>query len=217
MRIVVPRYSAHDLPDLKAAATSGNALRIEVRIDVAGVVAKATALSGPEKLKKLALGAASQWRFPALPVESAKAERIGLIVFSFIPSTDWVWIVTGGQEHSHSLPAAPLEKNGQLPKPKDQGVIEQQQHGQNRCQEADIANARAQGSVEVQVLISEQGDVLAARAISGHPLLHAASVEAALKWKFKPTLQSGVPVKVAGILTFNYKLQPDRKPDMTRQ
>ncbi|HMY74837.1 MAG TPA: hypothetical protein PLQ88_23665 [Blastocatellia bacterium] len=38
-------------------------------------------------------------------------------------------------------------------------------------------------------------------------MLHAASVEAALKWKFKPTLVEGVPVKVEGILTFNDKLQ----------
>ena len=35
--------------------------------------------------------------------------------------------------------------------------------------------------------------------------------------KFKPSLEGGIPVKVADILTFNYKLQPDGKPDLTRQ
>lgn len=85
LRIVVPRYSAHDLPDLKAAAASGDGLKIEVRIDEAGLVAKAMALAGPEKLRKLALRAASQWMFPALSAESAKRQRTGLVVFSFMP------------------------------------------------------------------------------------------------------------------------------------
>lgn len=218
LRIVVPRYSTHDLPDLKAAAASGSALKIEVQIDEAGLLTKATLLAGPEKLKNPALRAASQWTFPPLPIEGVKSQRIGMVVFSFMAVGDWVWISAGGREHSHSIPAMPLEKSGKLSKPKDQFIFEQDQFGKPACQDVENPNAqKAQGSVEVQVLISEQGDVLAARAISGHPLLHAASVEAALKWKFKPTLQGGVPVKVAGILTFNYKLQPDRKPDMTRQ
>lgn len=215
-KIIAPRYSAHDLPDLQTAAAIGDALKIEVRIDEAGLVTKATALTGPEKLRKLALRAASQWTFPPLPTEGVK--RIGLVVFSFMPVADSVWISAGGREYSHSIPAVPLEKSGMLRKPKDQFIFDQEQSGQSACQEAENPNApKAQGSVVVQVLISEEGNVIAARAISGHPLLHAASVEAALQWKFKPTLTGGVPVKVEGNLTFNYKLQPDGKPDVIRQ
>jgi TonB family protein len=67
--------------------------------------------------------------------------------------------------------------------------------------------ARAQGAVQVQVTISEDGRVIAAEAVSGHPLLKDAALQAARQWVFKPTELSGVPVKVQGILTFNFTLQ----------
>ena len=63
---------------------------------------------------------------------------------------------------------------------------------------------RASGKVEVQVLINELGYVISAEAISGHPLLRAASVEAAKKSKFKMTLLEGIPVKVSGIIVYNF-------------
>ncbi len=66
--------------------------------------------------------------------------------------------------------------------------------------------ARAAGKVEVQVTISEQGEVIEAIAVSGHPLLRDAAVNAAKQWVFKPTELSGVPVKVQGILAFNFTL-----------
>jgi TonB family protein len=69
--------------------------------------------------------------------------------------------------------------------------------------------ARAAGKVEVQVTISEQGKVIEAVPISGHPLLRDASVDAAKQWVFKPTKLSGVPVKVQGILVFNFTLVED--------
>lgn len=64
--------------------------------------------------------------------------------------------------------------------------------------------AHASGTVEVQVVIDEQGNVSAARAISGHPLLHAANVEAARRAKFSPTLLEGDPVKVAGVIAYHF-------------
>lgn len=63
------------------------------------------------------------------------------------------------------------------------------------------------GKVEVQVTISEEGRVIEAIAISGPELLRDAAVQAAKQWVFKPTKADGVPVKVQGILTFNFELQ----------
>ena len=63
---------------------------------------------------------------------------------------------------------------------------------------------RAMGPVEVQVLIDEEGSVFSAYAVSGHPLLRVSSVTAACKAKFRPTLLSGQPVKVSGIVTYNF-------------
>ena len=67
--------------------------------------------------------------------------------------------------------------------------------------------ARAAGAVQVQVTISEEGRVIDAQVVSGHPLLRDAALQAARQWVFKPTELSGVPVKVQGILTFNFTLQ----------
>ena len=63
---------------------------------------------------------------------------------------------------------------------------------------------KAEGAVNVQVLIDEQGNVVSANAVSGHPLLRQASEQAALGAKFKPTLLSGQPVKVNGIIVYNF-------------
>lgn len=72
----------------------------------------------------------------------------------------------------------------------------------------DIArNARAQGSVEVRVMIDEGGNVIEAQAVSGHPLLRAAAVSAAREARFSPTRLSGEPVKVSGVLTYNFLVQ----------
>lgn len=62
----------------------------------------------------------------------------------------------------------------------------------------------ASGSVEVRVTISEMGRVTSAIAISGHPLLRPAAVEAARKWVFKPTTVNGVPVETQLVLTFDF-------------
>ena len=47
--------------------------------------------------------------------------------------------------------------------------------------------------------------MIAARAVSGHPLLKDAAVNAARQWQFTPTTLSGVAVRVIGTLTFNFE------------
>jgi TonB family protein len=69
--------------------------------------------------------------------------------------------------------------------------------------------ARASGAVQVQILISETGEVIDAIVIAGHPLLRDAALQAARQWVFKPTELSGVAVKVQGILTFNFSLNDE--------
>ena len=63
---------------------------------------------------------------------------------------------------------------------------------------------RASGAVSVQVLIDESGNVVSASAVSGHPLLRAAAVQAARGARFSPTMLSGQPVKVSGVITYNF-------------
>jgi protein TonB len=68
-------------------------------------------------------------------------------------------------------------------------------------------SAHASGSVQVQVLIDENGNVVSAHAVSGHPLLQAAAVSAARASKFTPTKLSGQPVKVNGVIIYNFVAQ----------
>ncbi len=67
--------------------------------------------------------------------------------------------------------------------------------------------AHASGQVVVQVVIDENGNVISARAVSGHPLLQAGAVAAARSARFSPTKLSGQPVKVTGVITYNFVAQ----------
>ena len=67
--------------------------------------------------------------------------------------------------------------------------------------------AHASGTVVVQVLIDENGNVVSAHAVSGHPLLTAVAVGAARQAKFSPTKLSGQPVKVTGVIQYNFVAQ----------
>ncbi|MDT4894933.1 MAG: periplasmic protein TonB [Acidobacteriota bacterium] len=67
--------------------------------------------------------------------------------------------------------------------------------------------ARAAGTVTVQVTIDESGKVISARAVGGHPLLQQAAVQAAYGARFSPTQLSGQPVKVTGVITYNFVAQ----------
>jgi TonB family protein len=67
--------------------------------------------------------------------------------------------------------------------------------------------AHASGTVTVQVTVDEAGNVISAHAVSGHPLLQAASVAAARQARFTPTKLSGQPVKVTGVIIYNFKAQ----------
>jgi hypothetical protein len=66
----------------------------------------------------------------------------------------------------------------------------------------------AHGNVTVQIIVDARGCVETAMAISGHPLLRPASVNAALKSTFYPVTLSGNPIRVSGVI--HYKYWPNR-------
>ncbi len=63
---------------------------------------------------------------------------------------------------------------------------------------------KAAGAVNVQVTIDEQGNVISASAISGHPLLRQAAEKAARESSFAATTLQGQPVKVTGIIVYDF-------------
>jgi TonB family protein len=65
---------------------------------------------------------------------------------------------------------------------------------------------RTTGTVIVEVVIDENGKVISARAVSGNTLLRDVAVQAAYRARFSPSKLSGQPVKVAGIINYNFSL-----------
>jgi periplasmic protein TonB len=67
--------------------------------------------------------------------------------------------------------------------------------------------ARVQGPVVIQILVDESGRVVSAQVVSGNPMLTANAREAAMRARFTATVLNGQPVKVQGVITYNFVLQ----------
>ncbi len=63
---------------------------------------------------------------------------------------------------------------------------------------------RASGAVSVEIVIDERGQVIRAEPISGHPLLRGESASAACRARFSPTTLSSQPVRVSGVIVYNF-------------
>jgi protein TonB len=66
---------------------------------------------------------------------------------------------------------------------------------------------RLQGPVNIQILVDEQGKVVSAQIVSGHPILSPSAKEAAMRARFTPTVLNGQAVKIQGVITYNFVLQ----------
>jgi periplasmic protein TonB len=67
--------------------------------------------------------------------------------------------------------------------------------------------ARVSGTVRLRAVISRDGTILDLRAVSGHPLLIPAALEAVAHWIFSPTYLNGDPVEVATEIEVTFTLQ----------
>jgi len=66
--------------------------------------------------------------------------------------------------------------------------------------------ARIQGTVILQAMISKEGTIENLQLISGHPMLAPAAIEAVKQWKYKPYLLNGEPVEVETQVQVNFTL-----------
>ena len=64
---------------------------------------------------------------------------------------------------------------------------------------------RIQGTVELQVLVAETGEVLKVDIVSGNPLFTGPSAQAVKRWKFKPFVENGKPIRVLAPVTIDFK------------
>lgn len=66
--------------------------------------------------------------------------------------------------------------------------------------------ARIQGAVVMEAMISADGSIDNLRVISGHPMLVYAAVEAVKQWRYRPYLLNGTPVEVQTTIQVNFNL-----------
>jgi len=66
--------------------------------------------------------------------------------------------------------------------------------------------ARVQGPVVLEAVISQDGSIEDLRVISGHPMLVTAAVEAVKQWRYRPYLLNGQPVEVQTQVQVNFRL-----------
>ncbi len=65
---------------------------------------------------------------------------------------------------------------------------------------------RTQGTVQLEAIISKEGTILELKALSGHPLLIQAAMDAVARWRYQPTLLNGEPIEVVTEIEVNFKL-----------
>jgi len=105
---------------------------------------------------------------------------------------------------SEPPPAQPLRK----PPVVSKGVITSEALSLPKPMYPEMAKQmRLQGKVTIQVLIDETGKVISARVLDGHPLFKQAAERAACQARFSPTRLSDQPVKVSGVISYNFVLR----------
>jgi protein TonB len=68
-------------------------------------------------------------------------------------------------------------------------------------------SARIQGLVVLSAFVSPAGQIENLQAISGHPMLVPAAIEAVKQWRYRPYLLNGVPMEVETTIMVTFKLQ----------
>jgi len=104
----------------------------------------------------------------------------------------------------HAVPAIPQE----APVRVGEGVTRPEIIRQIRPVYTELARKnRVTGTVIVEAIIDEQGNVTNTRVLKGLPMgLDQAAVDAVSAWKFKPATKDGKPVRVYYVLTVNFKV-----------
>ena len=181
-------------PEFPAAAKAVNAsgtVNVQVTIDEDGNVTSANAVSGHPLLRSAAVDAARQAKFTPTQLSGQAVKVTGVIIYNFKSSAPPVESVGAAETGSERLISG--------------GVVNGK--AKNLAIPAYPAAAKAvgaEGAVNVQVTIDENGDVVSANSVSGHPLLRQAATTAAFASKFNPTLLNGQAVRVTGIIVYNF-------------
>ena len=186
VNLVKPDYP----PAAKSVGASGQ-VQVQVTINEEGNVISAIA-NGHPLLTKVSEDAALASKFSPTLLSGKPVKVSGIIVYNFTP-------------------AANSKATEDVAKPTDCKVIGGVVNGQaTKLPKPEYPAAakavKASGTVYIQVTIDEEGNVISAKGVSGHPLLKVSAENAAKEAKFSPTFLDGKPVKVTGIIVYNFTL-----------
>lgn len=202
-RAITLPVPAYPLPARQAHASGP--VKVQVVIDEEGNIIEAMAVSGNLLLRAAAVEAARGARFDPPKLNGVPVRVTGYILYNFLAD--------GPPQEQASAPAtdtAPEAEPGSTPKPTIVmgGILNGKAISLPRpIYPAAARDEHASGTVEVEITIDEEGNVIEAAAIKGHKLLRTAAVEAAREAKFTPTKLSGVPVKVTGRIIYNFTVR----------
>jgi periplasmic protein TonB len=104
---------------------------------------------------------------------------------------------------SYPLPPEAPKRRLQI----SQGVVEGLLIHQVRPAYPSLAmQAHIQGEVVLHAIIGSNGGILDLRAVSGHPMLVPAALDAVRQWRYKPYMLNGRPVEVETLITIRFVL-----------
>lgn len=169
-----------DYPKIAKQTGAAGTVYVEIVISEEGKVVEAKAVEGHPLLLAAGVSAARQATFTPTTMKGKPVKVKGVLIYDFKPPE--ALPINGGDLTGRA---------SSLPTP-DYPAIARSVH--------------AEGEVVVEVVISEDGAVVAAKAVSGHDLLKAAAVKAARQATFKPTKLDGKPVKVTGVIKYTFKV-----------
>jgi protein TonB len=67
--------------------------------------------------------------------------------------------------------------------------------------------ARVQGVVVLEAIITREGTIHSLRVVTGHPILAQAAADAVQQWRYRPTLLNSDPVEVITTITVTFTFQ----------
>lgn len=69
--------------------------------------------------------------------------------------------------------------------------------------------ARIQGTVILDIIITKTGEISDVKLVSGHPMLAPAAIDAVKQWRYRPYEKDGEPVDVKTTVQVNFRLAGD--------
>jgi protein TonB len=108
-------------------------------------------------------------------------------------------------EPPHIVPPPPQHEKHTLKI--SEGVLEAQLISRIEPRYPSLAlQTKTEGTVILHAIISREGRITSLDAISGHPLLVRAALEAVRQWRYRPTMLNGEPVEVETSITVIFRL-----------